>query len=198
MNKNTRPGDHWCPTCGKTTLHEKYDPKVHGKTSLLVYSGELIDGKIPVRPRIKSDEPGCPYWHGECSIHQGDRHFEVSTQFNTGQPVKRVPEDLTSTVCRPPREGEFVCVDCLDAASTGQSVMELQKEMGCPRQGIYSRADRKGIGRRYVSVDGHRPERRFTPEEVEIIKTRMKPRSKPEPPRNQKPVHCECCGTRLA
>lgn len=185
----------WCPVCGKFTDHKKFS----GKTTLLVYSGELVDG-VPVQPKIKQTESdtGCPYWKGQCSIHQGDRHFEMSPEFNTGQPVRRVPTNLTSQSCRPPREGEIVCCECLEAAESGVTVMDLQKELKCDRRSIYGRSSRRNIGKRYVSDTGHRPERRFTQGEAEIVRTNglVVPESE-APPAEDKPVHCECCGTRL-
>lgn len=198
MNKNTDTCTAWCPTCGENTTHEKYSREKHGETGLLVYSGELIDGKIPVKPHINKEDSGCPYWSGHCNIHQGDRHFEVSQDFNSGQPVKRVPPGITSQSCRPPREGELVCLDCLEAAENGTTVMDLQKEFSCDRRSIYGKSARKHIGRRYVTMKGKRPERRFTPEETEILRAPVIPKKKPGPAPEQKPVHCECCGTRLS
>jgi len=198
-NNNTTSGSAWCPVCGTHTHHEKYNTEIHGNTGLLVYSGELVDGLRPVQPVVSnpSDE-GCPYWKAkQCTIHQGDRYFEVSEAVNSGQPVKRVPENITSQICRPPREGELVCLDCLAAAENGTTVMDLQEEFGVDRRSIYGKCARKRIGRRYVTAKRKRPVRCFTPEETAILREPVIPAEKPGPAEEDKPVFCGDCGTRL-
>lgn len=183
----------WCPTCGRNTKHKKFT----GVTNLLVYSGELVDGK-PVHPELNSETEGCPFWKSKCVIHQSDHRFETSPECNSGKPVLRVPDGISSQSCRIPRQGEMVCCECLDAAENGVSVQDLQKELGTYRQKIYHRAVLRNIGRRYVVNTGNRPERRFTQEEAEIFRFVSKPDPEKEPEKHDDPVHCHCCGTRLS
>lgn len=197
----SEPISAWCPVCGKFTNHKKFS----GVTTLLVYSGELVDGK-PVQPDVPEDEKGCPYWRNSpsnaskhCTIHQSDHHFELSPDYNDGQPVKRVPEDISHQNCREPREGELVCCECLEAAESGVSVMDLQKENGnCDRRLIYIKAASRHLGRRYVTRNHvGKPERRFTQEEADIIRGAVKKNKSEEKPIHDDPCFCHTCGTRL-
>jgi hypothetical protein len=191
----------WCPVCGKITAHKKLTER----TTLLVFSGELVDG-VPVQPDVPDEEKGCPYWRNSagnankhCTIHQSNHHFEVSPEFNDGQPVKRVPDNLSHQVCREPREGELVCCECLEAAETGVSVMDLQKESGdCDRRLIYIKAASRHLGRRYVTRDHvGRPERRFTCTEADIIRVAVKQKKDEPAAKHDDPCFCHSCGTRV-
>lgn len=182
----------WCPVCGKMTEHKKLEKP----TKLLIFSGELVDG-VPVQPAATGGE-GCPYWKSHhCTIHQSDHHFEISPDFNDGQPVRRVPDNITHMSCRVPREGELVCCECLEAAEHGVTVMDLQKEFNdCDRRLIYVKASQKKLSRRYVVCEHKgKPERRFTESESDILRGAIK-----EPEKvveHDDPVYCPECGTRL-
>lgn len=183
----------WCPVCGKVTAHRHIDQP----TLLLIYSGELIDGK-PITP-LKSADTGCPYWKQKhCVIHGSDHHFEVSPDFDNAKPTKRIPENVKHQSCRPPRPGELVCMECLEAAENGFSVREIQEELGgCDRRVVYTRAANHNIARRYIiQPNKGRPERRFTQYEFEIL-TGKKVKMDPPDTEHKEPVYCPECGTRL-